>query len=227
MSSDISAENQTKGQAAQPVQPDLAAQAHAFWAKNRPILYGACVLVLLAIIGHEGWGYFSAARENSVQEDYTATGGAPDRLARFAADHAGHSLAGVALLQIADSKYAAGDFTAARDGYQKAVAGLSDDTLKARARLGAAVSQIATGDQAGGEAALKALGSDTTANKNIRAEASYHLAMLARDAGRTEEARKLVEEIAKLDGAGHWAQQAMMLSASLPAPANQGLSLGK
>jgi hypothetical protein len=227
MSSDISAENQTKGQAAQPVQTDFAAQAQAFWAKNRPILYGACVVVLLAIIGHEGWGYFSAAREKNVQEEYIATSGTPDRLARFAADHAGHVLAGVALLQVADSKYAAGDFSAARDDYQKAIASLSDDTLKARARLGAAVSQVATGDQAGGEAALKALGSDTTANKNIRAEANYHLAMLAKDAGRIDEARKLVEEIAQLDGAGHWSQQAMMLSASLPAPASQGLSLGK
>ncbi len=227
MSTNTSAEKRTEEQPATPVAPDFAAQVQDFWAKNRSFLLAAGAAVLLVIVGREGWDYFSAAREQTVQQEYAAAAGAPDRLERFASDHAGHPLAAIALLQLADRKYVAGEFGAARDSYQKAAAALTDASLKARARLGAAMSQLGAGEQAAGETTLGALGSDTTVDKNTRAEADYHLAILARDAGRTEDVRKLVGEISKLGDSGLWGQQAMMLGASLPAPASPALSLGK
>jgi len=66
-------------------------------------------------------------------------------------------------------------------------------------------------------AALKALSADTAAAAQIRAEATYNLASLASEAGRTDEVRKYADEVIKLDASGAWAQRAYLLSARLPA----------
>ena len=206
--------NQTKDHTAATDAPDFAAEVHLFWEKNRTLVLMLCAAVLLVIIGSEGLRYFNAMRDQNAQEDYAKAAGSPERLASFAAGHSGHALASVALLQAADAKYAAGDYAAALAGYQKAVPALANPTLKARARLGVAVSRLGAGDQAAAEADLKALGTDVTADKSLRAEATYHLATLASEAGRTDELRQLLDEVSKLDGTGLWAQRALQLRAS-------------
>ncbi len=197
------------------------------WEKNRGFILLCCAVVLLAIVAREGFRYFTALREQAVQEEYAKVSDKPEKLAAFADDHSGHALAGVAYLQLADQKYTAGDYRQAAPLYTKAAAILKNEALLGRARLGAAMSLISGGDQAAGEAALKALGADQTAFKDVRAEATYHLATLALEAGRTEEVKKLVEDITKIDLAGIWSQRATMLLAGLPAgsaPATAGLN---
>lgn len=215
MTSPSPAGNQTKDQSAATEAPDFATEVQNFWEKNRRLVLMLCGAVLLAITASEGWRYVSALRERNAQEDFAKAAGSPGGLAGFAAEHPGHVLASVALLQEADGKYAGGDYAAALTGYQKALAVLTNPTLKARARLGVAVSRLGGGDQAAAEADLKALGADAAADKNIRAEAIYHLATLAGEAGRTDEARQQLDELSKLDGNGFWAQRAQQLRASL------------
>ena len=87
------------------------------------------------------------------------------------------------------------------------------------------MSQIAAGDQGAGETTLKALQADTTATATLRAEAAYHLATLAHQAGRTDEAKQLLDEVTKIDATGLWAQRAFGLRAQIElanpaAPAN-------
>jgi predicted negative regulator of RcsB-dependent stress response len=201
-------------------------EVHAFWQRNRSYILLACLAGLLAIAGREGVQYFSASHEKSVQDDYARAAEKPETLLGFADANSNHALAGVAYLQVADRKFEAADYAQAATLYAKAATSLKNEALLGRARLGAAISQLNGGDRTAAEAALKAIGSDTTLHKSIRAEATYHLASLALEAGRTDEVRKLVEDITKVDLAGAWAQRGTMLLANLPAGAAPDKSVG-
>lgn len=214
------AETPAKDQTDPVVVADFATDVQKFWEKNRTFVLILCAAVLLAVIGYEGMRYFERMRDQSAQEAYAKAAGSPERLASFAAEYSSHTLASVALLSVADAKYTAGDYSAALSGYQKAAAALPDPHLKARARLGTAVSRLAAGDQTAGQAELKTLNADASIDKNIRAEATYHLATLANEAGRTDEVRQLLEEVSKFDSMGIWAQRALQLRASLPPQAS-------
>lgn len=190
-------------------------QIHSFWMKNRALILLACAAALLVIVGREGWQYFSAMHERSVQEDYARAGDKADMLAAFAATNSGHALAGVAYLQMADQKFEAADYKLAATHYLKAAGSLKNEVLLGRARLGAAMSQISGGDMVAGEAALKAVSADQTLLKTVRAEATYHLASLAYQAGKLDDVKKFVDEIEKIDLSGSWSQRAAVLLASL------------
>jgi len=199
-------------------EPGFEETLHAFWDRNRNLILGACVVALLAIVVREGVQYFAAQREKAVQAGFAQIAGQPAKLAAFAEAHAGHALAGVAWLQLADDKFSSGDFAGAVASYQKAVAGVQNEALQARAKLGAAISQVRGADQIAGEAALKALSTDTNVSKGVRVEATYHLATIALAAGNTDEVRSLVDQATRIDATSAWSQRATGLLASLPAP---------
>jgi len=201
------------------VDPGFEIALQEFWLRNRNFVLLLCAAALLVIAGREGWQYFATVREKDLQADYAKAADSADRLAKFADDHVGHALAGVAYLRVADEKFSAGDFKPAGTYYQKAAGSLQNDALLGRAKLGAAVSQLDSGDPAGGETSLKALSADPAVFKSARAEAAYHLASIAAGAGRTDEARKLAEQISLIEGNGPWAQRATVLVAGLPAEA--------
>lgn len=201
--------------AAVPAEPDFGTTAQAIWDKNKGFIFLVCVLVLLGIIGREGWQYFSEMRENSRQQDYARASDKPEQLIAFADSNSDHPLAGVAYLQVADQKFDAADYKGAATLYTKATVSLKNEALLGRAKLGAAVSLIEAGDASGGEAALKAVSADQTLSKAVRAEAAYHLASIAFEAGKTDDVRKLVDDITKIDPAGPWSQRATMLLSNL------------
>lgn len=195
----------------------FAADVHSFWEKNRSFIFILVAAVLIGLIGREGWQWFQSSREQAVQEEYAKIADRIDQLPKFAEANKGHSLAGVAWLRVADEAYTKGDYKGAAADYAKAAETLENDALKSRAKLGAAMSQLAGGDKAAGEASLKALSADTKSMPAARAEATYHLAVLAKDAGKADEAKKLIEEITKIEAAGLWAQRAFALRAQLDA----------
>ena len=203
-------ENQSQNQSAAP-ESGFEIAAQEFWQKNRGLLLGLLVVALLVIVGREGWQYFAAQHEQSVRMDYAQAGDRPEQLAAFAAANSGHELAGVAYLRVADLKYTAGDFRAALDNYNKAIAALKVPAVLGRARLGAAMSQLGSGDKSASESSFKAIAADTSLLKPARAEADYHLAALAYEAGNKAEIDRLVVEITKLDTSGIWAERAASL----------------
>ena len=203
--------------AAPVVEPGFEVGLHAFWEKNRNFVLGACAVALLVIVAREGLQYFSAQREQGVQADFAKVADQPAKLAGFADANSGHALAGVALLELADDKFSSHDYAAAAANYEKAASVLKNEVLLGRARLGAAVSQVSGSDKATGEAALKAISADTALLKGVRAEATYHLASLALEAGNVDEVRKLVDQISRIDTASPWSQRATALLAALPA----------
>lgn len=194
--------------------PPFEVQFETFWVNNRRPIYGFLAAILLFIVGREAWQYFAAQREQGVQQAYSAALGNDAKLATFAAANTGHPLSGAAYLTLADAKYTAADYAAATGLYTKAQANLTNDALQGRAKLGAAMSKLAGSDRAGGEAALKAISADTALFKSVRAEATYHLAALAAEAGKTADVTKLTEEISKIDASGVWAQRGLVLRAT-------------
>ncbi|MDI1251456.1 MAG: tetratricopeptide repeat protein [Lacunisphaera sp.] len=201
------------------VEPGFEVAVQEFWARNRNFVLLLCAAALLVIAGREGWQYFAHAREKDLQAEYAKTGDSADRLAKFADEHSGHALAGVAYLRVADEKYSVADYKSAATTYQKAAGSLQNDALLGRAKLGAAVSLLQGGDLAGGEAALKALSADPAVFASARAEATYHLASLAAAAGQADEVKKLTAQVSVIEATGPWAQRASLLVASLPADA--------
>lgn len=200
----------------------FADQVQAFWEKNRAFVLLCIVVALGLILAREGWIAYGAMRERGIQAEYAKLERI-DQLPRFAEAHAGHALAGAAWLRVADDAYAKNDFRSAATNYAKAADNFQNATLKSRARLGAAMSQIAAGDAAAGETALKALHADAAATATLRAEAAFHLATLAYQAGRTDEAKQFLDEVTKIDAMGFWAQRSFGLRAQIeaaqPAPA--------
>ncbi len=211
--------NQTPEGTAPVYEPAFETAVQTFWAKNRQGILVVCIVALLVIVGREAWQYFAASREQGVQAEYAKIADQTAKLAAFAEANSGHALAGVAYLRLADEKFSAGDFKTAAGHYQKAVGSLKNEALLGRARLGAAMSQLNGGDQAAGEVALKAISADATLTKGARAEATYQLAALAADAGKSDELRKLAEEVSKIDPTSSWAQRATLLLTSSPAAA--------
>ena len=213
------ADQNPHGAPAPAAEPGFEEALHAFWAekKNRNFVLGTCVAVLLGIIGWRGSEYFAAQHELSVRAEFARISDQPAQLAAFAESHSGHALAGVAWLQLADDKFSSGDFAGATAAYQKAAAALTNAALQARAKLGAAVSQVRGADRAGGEAALKALSADVALPKSVRAEAADHLATVALESGNADEVRQLVDQVSRIDATSPWSQRAMMLLTALPA----------
>lgn len=197
-------------------EPAFETAVQSFWAKNRQGILIVVIVALLAIVGREAWQYFAASRERDVQADYAKAVDQSAKLEAFAAAHSGHVLAGVAYLRLADEKFTAGDYKTAATNYQKAAGSLKNPALLGRAQLGAAMSQLNGGDQAAGETALKGISADAGLDKGVRAEAAYHLAALAADAGKADDVKKLAEEVSKIDPMSSWAQRATMLVARTP-----------
>jgi hypothetical protein len=190
-----------------------------FWEKNREILVIACLLILAAILGRAGWQYFNAQKELGVERDYAAAGN-PEQLRAFAEAHPNHSLAGVAELRLADAAYQAGQNADALAAYARAGSMLdAGSILAARARLGAAIVKVQTGQAADGVSALRQLAEDPKQFPNIRAEADYHLASIAAEAGRADETRQLATQLMQIDPSSPWTQRAFALQAKLAAPA--------
>jgi hypothetical protein len=191
-------------------------KVNLFWKKNRTVVVVLCILIVLVIVGREGWNYMNRQKELEVEKAYAAAT-TPEQLKAFAAAHPDHALAGIAQLRMADDAYKAGKSTEAIAGYDQAISILKTGPLAARAQIGRAVAKVQANKTAEAQADLKKLADDTTQVKGLRAEATYHLASLAVDAKNATDAQKYVDQLMQLDATSPWTQRAMALRASLPA----------
>lgn len=219
------ATSQDSNQAGNPVPPAATHPAdhftewlQLFWAKNSAAVLTGCTLVLLGILAKGGWEIYVEHRETSVGKAY-AQAATTEQVKQFITAHSGHPLAGVAYLRLADEDYAAGKYAEAGANYEKSIAPLGELPIAARARLGAAMSQLLAGKAAEGEAGLRKIVDDAALFKSLRAEAAYHLVSQAVGAGKAAEVNTLVEKLLQIDGTSMWAQRAMMLRAQMPAAA--------
>lgn len=188
---------------------------HLFWGENRGVVLGICLVAILAVIGKAAWDYMARQREVSLETSY-ATATTPEKLKTFAAAHSGHPLAGIAQLRMADDAYAAGKASEALAGYEKAVAALKEGPLAARAQLGRTLAKLQIGKNAEATAELQQIANDTKQLKGLRAQAAYHLASLAADAGNGADVQKYSDQLMQIDPQSPWTSRAMSLRASMP-----------
>ncbi len=210
--SPVSGDQQPAPVDAAAVSPGFEETLRLFWEKNGKLVIIVCSAVLLAIVARGAYGLVSAQREAGIAAAYGAAT-TTDQLKTFAAANSGHLLAGAAHLRLADEAFAAGKFADAQSEYGKAAPILKDTLFSGRVQLGLAMAKLNGGDATAGEAALKALLDDVSGLKAVRAEAAYHLAIVATDAGRSEEASKLAEQVMSIDPDSIWTQRALMLRA--------------
>ena len=204
------------GSAATPVDFGFEARLTAFWEKYRGLIAGACVLVLLIIVGRAGWDWLQERRRQEQAAAYAAATDAA-QLKSFASAHEGAALAGVAHLRLADEAYAGRRFGEAVAEYERALAALEETVLQSPVRLGLAMATLKNGQAEAGRTALEKLAEDESANAPVRAEAAYHLASLAKESGATADLTRFVELINTIEPNGVWAQRGMMLRPT-PAP---------
>lgn len=207
-------------QPAQPdekqVVPDTEEALKLFWEKNGRTIIAACALVILVIIGKGIYEWYGQHKLQALQAEFAAAK-SDEQLQAFAKAHPDQMLGGVAELKLADEAYSAGKYADAKGMYQNAATSLGDSLPAQRARLGAAISTVLSGDESG-TSALQAIADNSTVPAAIRAEADYHLAVLAAQAGQTEKVDALVQQILSVEASGVWAQRAMMLRSTLPTP---------
>lgn len=223
-------DSQRTGDAAAADQPYLAPtfdeKVQRFWKQNGRAIVIMCVVALLIIAGKGFWELNQVRVERQVQDAYLAAT-TTDKLKAFAAAHPDHVLAGAAELAVADEAYAAGKYSEALAGYEKASTTIKDGPLVSRAKLGVAITKLLTGKTAEAETMLKQISNDATELTTARLEATFHLAVQAAAAGRADEVQKLVEQAGNLEKSPSrqrmslWQQRFIALLDSLPAEASK------
>jgi len=186
-----------------------------FWARYASTVYFVCGAVALGILAKGGWEYLNVQKELGIQREF-AQCQTVDSFKSFAANHPGHPLTGAAEITVADIAYSAGKYAEALGAYTSAIADLPSGPIRARARMGQAMSQALTGKAADAEANLRKLMNDTDVLKSIRCEAGYHLAALVLDAGRGAEVQGLSEQLLRIDPTSPFAERAFSLRPAAP-----------
>ena len=198
-------------------EPTFEERAQVFWIENKKTILITCALVLLVLVAKELAIYYIDQRERAVGAEFAAAGNDAAKLRSFTSAHADHQLAGLAWLALGDVAYKGGNYAEAVTAYDKAVPLTAATAFGGRALIGKAFSQSQAGDKAKAEAAFKAIVADVMQSSATRGEARFHLAVLAIEAGRIEDARKLIDEVQATDLSGVWSERAGALRAGLPA----------
>lgn len=191
-------------------------RAFQFWKKNRIVMIGCFAVIIAAMIV---WWVMRAMEAGRLQEIQQAYGEATTIEAKraFATANAGHPLAGLALLAVADDSYTNMRYDEAARDYATAAAELTEPLLSGRARLGEGMARVKAGQTVEGERVLTTLAEDATALMSYRTQAWYELAAIAAGAGDNAKALVAADKARALDPEGYWASMATVLRTRLGA----------
>lgn len=186
-------------------------RVYLFWNNYKGVVVGGALVLLLAVVAKTSWEVYEKSKEAAIADAYAAISDTKDFPA-FIAAHPKHPLAAVAQIRIADEHYQADRSAEAAEAYLAAASILpASDPLGARARLGAAMSQLRAKELEKGRQALASLADDTSALASFRAQAAYQHAVSLGESGDTEAAIAAIEKAISLDKIGSWAQRAQNL----------------
>lgn len=190
------------------------------WNQNKGAIVGGALAALLAVVGVQSYRWYQEDKVVKMQAVYAEADDSQAKLA-FAEDYSGEALGGIALLTVADEKYEAGEFSEAAVLYSQAAEALEESPVKGRALLGNAFSTIKAGDKEVGRASLNAVVDMDGLLESYRAQAIYHLCVLAVQDENFDEAKILISKMETLDYGGSWESQVLQLKRSTPALADE------
>ncbi|HEY3755050.1 MAG TPA: tetratricopeptide repeat protein [Opitutaceae bacterium] len=180
------------------INPDIDEQLQGLWTKYGQTLVTALTMVAVFWLGREGWNYYQQQKEASLGKEFAALT-TPVQWKKFAEDHPNDRLSGLADLQVADDAYTSGQVASAAQSYQAAANLLKGDPLQTRARIGAAVCLIQSGQNTEGEMTLRAILGDPNQLPVMRVQAGYEVASAVADEGKADELAALVAQINSID----------------------------
>lgn len=198
-----------------PPDADLEERFNDFIKQNGAALFGGLALAMVAVVGWQLFLYLGDRREAALKADYLALETMEARQA-FAEAHDDKLLGGLAFLDLADAAYTEGAFERALAHYTRAAETLEATAFEGRAQLGAALTRFEQGASGRARAELQLIAETEAHLDDLRAEAAYHLAVIALEAGDTAEARQAIERVQGFSESIFWLQQANALSARLP-----------
>jgi len=188
----------------------LEDRINLYWKENKGFLIGCIFFLLTVVIGYQSMLIVQDQSRAALQTEYTLAD-ANDTLSEFARTHSDKELGGFAALKVADKAYSEEDFATALEFYILAVSTLEEPTLAGRARIGYAFALYRKGQTEEGLAELNAVTSDTMLTEATRAEAAYHLAVEAYQAGCKTEFSSYVAQVEASEFAVQWQQRLQSL----------------
>ncbi len=182
-------------------------KAWLYWKRNKTFIITLIAVVFVLIIGVQGWKTYKNDSFNSLAAAYEKAG-TPEQLEAFAKANSGTALAGVALLQNADTLYEAKDYAKAADAYKAACADLEGQILLGRAMLGQAMSVVQSGKSEDGKKLLDTISANESLSGAYRAEAAFNSAMISLASGDSKTAKEKLEKIISNPQSAYWVQAA-------------------
>lgn len=186
---------------------DLDERLWLYWQRNKTTIIAGIIAAFVVVVGMETVTYLRARTLEKERMAYLAASESGS-LNAFAQAHAERPLGGVVWLQEADEAYTNGHFEEAAGLYEKAIAALEQTPLGLRARIGQGLSLYKGGNVSSARNALAQVFQAEEALDTQRAEAHYHLAVIALEQGDTELAGTHLDAIGQLAYTNLWAMKA-------------------
>ena len=174
---------------------ELEDRVWLYWKRNKSFIVTTVVAAFAIVIGVQSWKMYNAAEKARLSDAYVAAS-TPEELAKFAADNSGTKLAGLAVLQNADSAFVAGKYSDAQKLYSDAAADLKGTVLAYRANIGAAMSLALGSDATKGADELENIFNAASTPQAYKAQAGFLLGILKLQAGKKDEAKKILTAVA-------------------------------
>lgn len=202
-----------------PPDADLEERFNDFWKRNAGGIFGGIALAAVAVLGVQLYRYIDQKNEDAIRAAFAAASTPAERL-EFAEANSRHQLGGLALLQVADTRFGEGAFAEAAELYARAASVLADAAFSTRARIGQGMSLLSSGQRDAGHAVLQAVALDSTTLDQIRGEAAYHLAVSYWQSGDSAKAFEMLGVIDQLANGGFWAARSQELRKRIQARAS-------
>ncbi len=194
---------------------DFEDRVWLFWEQRKGLIFGVIVLACVGVIGWQGWKYYQQQQVVSMDEAFR-TAKSPAELLQFSTAHANAPLGKVAALEAADGFYQKAQYKDAATAYAAAASAWGSDPNGQRARVGAAMATVLSGDVAGGTKLLGTIAADPGFLDTFRGECYFHLVSLSLQAGDVTTAKAFADR-AKMLQAPDWYRQSTSLIDLMPA----------
>lgn len=190
---------------------DLDDRFWLIWERYKLVFLGGAAGLFVIGLGAIAWVSLRESKAQRLGAEYLAAKTPEDRMT-FAESHRDEPVGALAALEAADAAYAKADYKEAAARYGRAAAfsasaSAGDRTVLNRALIGAAVSEIRSGDTASGVKHLAEIAANPGRDAAVRSHANFLLAEEACGRRDFAAARGFLDAIDRQVGAEGWVSQ--------------------